>query len=157
MRIPTQVLVPGQSLKAIDTRALVNSGADLSCIDWDFVKKHKIPRMKLATPIPVNNVDESANKTGAIRYTCTISLHIEGVTMEETLHVLHCGNENIILGRPWLKKTNPKIDWAVNTMEIKELLDQYPQFDRKLQNNYETWKNSFWKPPPAEVKVVSTE
>ena len=56
------VLVPGQSLKAIDTRALVDSGADLSCIDWDFVKKHKIPRTKLATPISVNNVDESAKK-----------------------------------------------------------------------------------------------
>ena len=66
MRIPTQVLVPGQSLKAIDTQALVDSGADLSCIDWDCVKKHKIPRTKLATLIPVNNVDESANKTGAI-------------------------------------------------------------------------------------------
>ena len=66
MHIPTQVLVPRQSLKAINTRALVDSGADLSCIDWYFVKKHKIPRTKLANPIPVNNVDESANKTGVI-------------------------------------------------------------------------------------------
>ena len=156
MWIPTQVLVPGQSLKAIDTWALVDSRADISCIDWDFVKKHKIPRTKLATPIPVNNVDESANKTGIIQYTCTIFLHIEGVTMEETLHVLHYGNENVILGRPWLKKTNPKINWAANTMEIEESLDQYPQFDQKLWKDYETWKNLFWKPPPAEVKVVST-
>ena len=66
MCIPTQVLVPRQSLKAIDTQALVDSGADLSCIDWDFVKKHKIPRTKLANPIPMNNIDESANKTGVI-------------------------------------------------------------------------------------------
>ena len=69
--------------------------------------------------------------------------------MEETLHVLHCGNGNIILGRPWLKKAN--------TMEIEESLDQYPQFDQKLRKNYETWKDSFWKPPPAEIKVVSTD
>ena len=66
MRIPTQILIPGQSLKAIDTRALVNSRADISCIDWNFIKKHKIPRTKLANPIPINNVDESANKTGVI-------------------------------------------------------------------------------------------
>ena len=74
------VLVPGQSLKAIDTQALVDSGADLSCIDWDFIKKYKIPRTKLAILISVNNVDESANKTGVIQYTCTIFLHIKGVT-----------------------------------------------------------------------------
>ena len=121
MRIPTQVLIPGQSLKAIDTRALVDSGADLSCIDWDFVKKHKIPRTKLANPIPINNVDESANKTGVIRYTCTIFLHIKGVTMEETLHVLHCRNENVILGRPWLKKTNPKSTGQPTPWKSKKL------------------------------------
>ena len=157
MRIPTQVLIPRQSLKAIDTQALVDSGADFSCIDWDFVKKYKIPRTKLANPIPVNNVYESANKTRVIQYTCTIFLHIEGVTMEETLHILHCGNENVILGRPWLKKTNPKIDWAANMMEIEESLDQYPQFDQKLRKDYKTWEDSFWKPPPAEIKVVSTD
>ena len=77
--------------------------------------------------------------------------------MEETLHILHCRNENVILGRPWLKKTNPKIDWVANTMEIEEALNQYPQFDQKLRKNYETWKDSFWKPPPAEVKVMSTD
>ena len=86
MKIPTQILVPGQSLKVIDTRALVNSRADISCIDWDFVKKHKIPRTKLATLIPVNNVDEFANKTGVIWYTCTIFLHIEEVTMVGSQH-----------------------------------------------------------------------
>ena len=42
-------------------------------------------------------------------------------------------------------------------MEIEEALDQYPQFDQKLRKNYEIWKDSFWKPPPAEVKVVSTD
>ena len=43
MRIPIQLLVSGQSLKTVDSRALINSGADISCIDWDFVKKHQLP------------------------------------------------------------------------------------------------------------------
>ena len=42
-------------------------------------------------------------------------------------------------------------------MEIEESLNQYPQFDQKLRKSYETWKDSFWKPPPAKIKVVSTE
>ena len=40
MQIPIQLLVSGQSLKTVDSRALIDSSADISCIDWDFVKKH---------------------------------------------------------------------------------------------------------------------
>ena len=40
MQIPIQLIVPSHTMKAIDTHALVDSGADISCIDWNFVKKH---------------------------------------------------------------------------------------------------------------------
>ena len=51
MQIPIQLIVPSHTMKAIDTHALVDSGADISCIDWDFVKKHQLPTTKLKTPI----------------------------------------------------------------------------------------------------------
>ena len=38
MQIPIQLIVPSPTMKAIDTHALVDSGADISCIDWNFVK-----------------------------------------------------------------------------------------------------------------------
>ena len=50
MQIPIQLIVPSPTMKAIDTHALVDSGADISCIDWNFVKKHWLPTMKLETP-----------------------------------------------------------------------------------------------------------
>jgi len=40
MRIPLQLIVPLHTLKTIDSYALIDSGADISCIDYDFVKKH---------------------------------------------------------------------------------------------------------------------
>ena len=35
-----------------------------------------------------------------------------------------CGNENIILGLPWLKKINPRIDWVTETVTIPRKTDQ---------------------------------
>ena len=37
---------------------------------------------------------------------------------------MNLGNENVILGLPWLKELNPTIDWAEKTLSIKESLDQ---------------------------------
>ena len=35
-----------------------------------------------------------------------------------------CGNENIILGLPWLKKINRRIDWVTETVTIPRKTDQ---------------------------------
>ena len=35
-----------------------------------------------------------------------------------------CGNKNIILGLPWLKKANPNIDWVMETVTISRQMDQ---------------------------------
>ena len=37
---------------------------------------------------------------------------------------MNLGNENVILGLPWLKDVNPTINWAERTLSIKESLDQ---------------------------------
>lgn len=92
MQIPIQLLLPTQSLKAVDTRALINSRANISCINWGFATKNKLPMTKLSTSIPINNVNQSPNKTGVIQATCNLFLRIKGIIMEETLHVMHCEN-----------------------------------------------------------------
>ena len=37
---------------------------------------------------------------------------------------MNLGNENVILGLPWLKDVNPSIDWVNKTISVKESLDQ---------------------------------
>ena len=51
MQIPIQLIVPSHSMKVIDTQALVDSSADISYIDQDFIKKYNLPTMKLTIPI----------------------------------------------------------------------------------------------------------
>ena len=41
MQIPIQLVVPSHTMKAVETRALIDSGASISCIDWGFVRKTK--------------------------------------------------------------------------------------------------------------------
>ena len=66
MHIPVQLITPLHTLKVVDSSALVDSGADISCIDWEFVRKHRLPTEKLTSPIAVRNIDQTANTTGAI-------------------------------------------------------------------------------------------
>ena len=79
MYIPVQLITPSHTLKVVDSSALVDSGADISFIDWQFVRKHKLPIEKLTFSIAVRNVDQTVNKTSAIRYTCTLYTNIEGI------------------------------------------------------------------------------
>ena len=110
MQIPMQLIVPSHSMKVIDTQALVNSGANISCIDQHFIKRHNLPTTKLPVPIQAKNADHSHNKNGNIWYTCNLFVNIQELAQKVILHVITCGKENIILGLPWLKKTNPTID-----------------------------------------------
>ena len=47
MQIPVQLVVPSHTMKAVDTQALIDSGASISCVDWGFVRKHKLPTQHL--------------------------------------------------------------------------------------------------------------
>ena len=125
MQIPVQLIVPSHSMKVIDTRALVNSGADISCIDQHFIRKHNLPTMKLPVPIQARNTDLFHNKNRDIKYTCDLFIDIQGLAQKVTLHVMTCGKENVILGLPWLKKANSKVDWVTQTLILDEFIDEF--------------------------------
>ena len=79
MRIPLQLIIPSHMLKVINTCTLIDSGTDISCINWQFVRKHFLPTIKLDIPIKVQNVNQTLNKGGEIHFTCTLFTNIEGV------------------------------------------------------------------------------
>ena len=76
MQIPVQLVVPSHTMKAIETKALIDSGASISCIDWGFVRKQRIPTQCLKTLIQARNADNSVNSKGVIRFTTTLFLDI---------------------------------------------------------------------------------
>ena len=97
MQIPVQLITPSHMMKAIDTRALIDSGASISCINWRFVRKHKLPTQRLKTLIQARNTNNSINSKGVIQFSFTLFLDVGGIAQQVTFHVLSLGNENVIL------------------------------------------------------------
>jgi hypothetical protein len=120
MRIPILIESTKTDTKNAEAKALIDSGAAGHFIDWAFVRKHHINTHTLEEPIEVRNVDGTPNKAGRIMKACKLYYTLKNRTMTSTFLVTTLGGEDIILGLPWLRTINPKIDWAQDLIEIKD-------------------------------------
>ena len=85
-----------------------------------------------------------------------MSLNIGGIARRITFHVLSLGNENVILGLPWLKEVNPTINWVERTLSIKESLDQSQELFCSFSVDTKRHESRFICPsvkPPHHVNV----
>ena len=156
MQIPVQLIIPSHTMKAVDIRALIDSGASISCIDWGFVRKHKLPTQRLKTSIQARNADNSINSKGVIQFSTTLFLDVGGIARRITFHILSLGNENVILGLPWLKEVNPTINWVERTLSIKESLDQSQELFCSFSVDTKQHESCFIRPsvkPPHHTNV----
>ena len=62
-------------------------------------------------------MDGTPNKQGTIRYYVNLNIEIHGRKWKEQILVTGLGKHRIILGLPWLMKTNPIIDLEKGTLE----------------------------------------
>ena len=111
--------------KVFQFNALIDSGAEGSFIHSNTVRENNIPTHPLKQPILVKNVDGSQNKEGIISQYVWKPLQLGNRVAYTQLLVTTIGKEEIILGLPWLQKTNPQIDWAQSTIQINQA-----EFDR---------------------------
>ena len=96
--------------------ALIDCGAEGLFINKSIA--HKWRRCILKSPIKVRNVDGMYNENGAITERCLIPFRIKDKIMTEWFYVMTLGDQNLILGLPWLEKHNPIIDWTEKTLEF---------------------------------------
>ena len=104
--------------KIIETKALIDSGAQGAFIDERFAKEHRFLLLRLKKEIPISNVDETLNRNGPIRYLTRLPIKIDGNIISTEFFISHLGKENVILGLPWLGIVNPIIDWSEKTLKI---------------------------------------
>ena len=80
----------------------------------------KWPLQRLKKPIEARNTDGTSNKGGMIRYQVDLNLRIEDRNSLQRFFVIDLGNKNtVILGHPWLTKTNPMINWTAGMVRIR--------------------------------------
>ncbi|KIN98978.1 hypothetical protein M404DRAFT_30941 [Pisolithus tinctorius Marx 270] len=123
MQIPISLYTSETTSKVVNTTALVDSGAEISCIDWGF---------RLAKPILAKNADGTQNSKGRILFSTTLYFKVEGLVHQSFFHVINCGTENVILGLPWLQENNPVVDWRMGTLSINKKTDRSKELKRNV-------------------------
>jgi hypothetical protein len=94
-----------------NTSALVDCSATILFINAEYVRLNNISTRRLTSPIPVFNVDGTANEAGTITKIADVILRYKGHAERTQLAVISLGKQSMILGFTWLRKHNPEIDW----------------------------------------------
>src|SRR3979490_1247666 len=100
-----------------NTNTLVDCGATGLFVNAEYVHSNNISTHRLTTPIPVYNVDGTANEAGAITEIADVILRYKGHAKRTQFAVTSLGRQTMILGFTWLRKHNPEIDWQ--TKEVR--------------------------------------
>ena len=100
------------------TNALLDCGATGLFIDSEYVRKNRLTVRTLACPIPVYNVDGTANEAGSIRGVVDLVLRYNGHTERAQFAVTGLGKQDLILGYTWLREHNPEVDWQTNKVKM---------------------------------------
>jgi len=91
--------------------ALVDSGATENFIDQDTIKKLKLGTKKLETPVGLQNINGTFNKSGQITHYLDLLVSHGNKKSTKRFYVTDLGSDRMILGYPWLRTFNPNIDW----------------------------------------------
>jgi hypothetical protein len=100
------------------TQALIDCGATGCFIDIEWAKLNNIPTCPLTNPIPVYNVDGTANDASTITDIADVILRYETYSERTQLAVTRLGKQSLILGYNWLCNHNPEINWQTKDVKM---------------------------------------
>ena len=90
----------------------VDNGCQLTSIHPRIVTHYRLPRIKLATPIPMSNADGSPNRQSLATHVAKVTLQLGDHQEQMEALILDIGRNDMLLGQDWLMVHNPSIDWT---------------------------------------------
>ncbi len=108
LKIPT--ILQSKHMKA-KQEVLVDFRATDNFISEKLLKRIKIGKLPLKKPWYIWNIDGTHNKAGTIKDYINLQVQVGPKKEEMKFLVTHIGEDEIILGYPWLAAFEPKIDW----------------------------------------------
>jgi hypothetical protein len=100
------------------TQALIDCGATGCFIDIEWAKLNSIPTRPLTKPIPIYNVDGTANDAGMITDIADVILRYEKHSERTQLAITCLGKQSLILGYNWLRNHDPEINWQTKDVKM---------------------------------------
>ena len=104
-----------------DKKALVDSGATDNFIHPAFAKRLGLTMTPLEKPKRIYNIDNTSNKSGSITHSLELKVTTKGIDKIMRFLITDIGNEDILLGYPWLATFEPKFRWKDTIIETKAL------------------------------------
>ena len=104
-----------------DKKALVDSGATDNFIHPAFAKRLGLAMTPLDKPKRIYNIDNTSNKVGSITHSLELKVTTKGIDKVMRFLVTDIGNEDILLGYPWLATFEPAFGWKDAIIETKAL------------------------------------
>ena len=104
-----------------DKRILVDSGATDNFIDPRLITRLGLGTRNLERPRKIWNIDGTNNQAGML--TQYVDLSVRTGKREETMRFLvtSLGNEDLILGYPWLTTFEPQFNWTNGVIDTSYL------------------------------------
>ena len=116
-------------------QALVDSGATNNSITPAFAKRMGLGPIPLDRPQKIWNIDNTENKAGSITHFTDLDVQTKGIHRPLRFLVTDIGNENIVLGYPWLATYEPTLNWRHATIDDKMMPVVIRSINPKLQRS----------------------
>jgi len=92
--------------------AMIHSGATEDCIDQEFCNIYQIRTTKAKNLREIYLADGEPSSMGPVTHIATFPMDIGAHREITTFEVAKLQNHQAILGMPWLKNHNPRMDWG---------------------------------------------
>src|ERR1700678_2876744 len=104
--------------ETVETKVLLDTGAEGLFMDKIYAEKHDIVLQKLPNPITPSNIDGTLNHAGQITHFTWIQAKIDKRKLSEKLWITDLGSSEVIFGLPWFKVNNPQIVWKMGRVQL---------------------------------------
>ncbi len=114
MRIPISIRT---SSAMANIKGLVNSRATDCFMSPTIIKGMGLGKQPLEKPRKIWNIDNTENKDGSIMHFVDLQVQTQGIHRTMRFLITNIGNEEIVLGYPWLVAYEPKFNWKYTTID----------------------------------------
>src|ERR1700730_14370964 len=123
-------------MKIAETNALIDCGAEGRFVNEEKINLKKAKKLK--RPLKVKNVDGSTNRKGFITHHVLVHYSMHGIKMKDWFFITDIGDQDMILGIPWLRTCNPRIDWRKMSFTFADtILGELQLLEEKKEAIYE--------------------
>jgi hypothetical protein len=99
------------------------------------VEQLQLKKVELPKPQKVKNVDGTLNQSGEVTEGVILVIKYNGKPQKHLFYVANIGEDNLILGYPFLEAVNPEINWKEGIVEGTIILLTAKSHQEQLMGN----------------------